>query len=228
MDLPASSSWARGKTEVRYTCEDSVYSYCGGKVDGTVEAHISSPGYPNYYLGGRECVWTIVVGKGQKIQIELSDLSLRMRGEKCEDVLVIKEDKKTLLSLCGDLKTQIKTLSTTNMVEVTMRTASSPQQVYPHRGLLLHYTPYGCSILPPIAEGSSVQHNSSHATITCNLGHVLLSTLLPVTNLHCSHTTHSWTPGVEHCVGVKFLLQYGNKSVVKILSSQNLQQTQAK
>ena len=228
VDLPESVSWGRGRTDVRYSCEESVHSYCGGRVDGVGEGYISSPGYPRYYLGGRECVWTLVVGKGQKIQLELSDLSLRETGEKCKDSVVIKEEGRTLLSLCGGLTSPVSLLSATNHVEVRMRTAASRQQLYPRRGLLLHYTPHGCATPPPIAEGEAVQHNSSLATLTCNQGHVLLSTLRPVATLSCSPTTHTWTPGVEHCVSIQFLLQYGNKSVVTTLSASEFMRLEQK
>merc|ERR1719186_2574674 len=107
-----------------------------------------------------------------------------------------------------------------------MRTAASQQQLYPRRGALLHYTPQGCATPPPIAEGQVVQLNDSHASLTCNPGHILQSTLSPVATLRCIGTTHAWTPQVEHCVGVQFLIQYGNKSVVRVLSYQYQKQEQ--
>ena len=185
VDLPESGSWGRGRTDVRYSCEESVHSYCGGRVDGVGEGYISSPGYPRYYLGGRECVWTMVVEEGQKIQLELADLSLRETREECEDSVLIKEDGRTLLSLCGGLSSPVSLLSATNIVEVRMRTAPSRQQLYPRRGLLLHYTVQGCATPPAIAEGETVKLNTSLASLQCNTGHVLQSTLSPVAIMHC-------------------------------------------
>ena len=149
------------------------------------EGYISSPGYPRYYLGGRECVWTLVVGEGQKIQLELSDLSLRETGEECEDSLVIKEEGRTLLSMCGGLISPVSLLSATNLVEVRMRTAASRQQLYPRRGTLLHYSVQGCATPPPIAEGEAIKMNNSMAVLECNPGHVLQSTLSQVATLQC-------------------------------------------
>ena len=166
-------------------------------------------------------MWTMVVEEGQKIQLELADLSLRETGEECEDSVLIKEEGRTLLSMCGGLSSPVSLLSATNMVEVRMRTAASRQQLYPRRGLLLHFTPHGCAAPPPIAEGSSVQLNTSLARLTCNPGHVLQSTLSPVAMLACSSTTHSWTPQVEHCLSVQFLAMYGDKEVLRALSSQH-------
>ena len=134
---------------------------------------------------------------------------------------MVKEEGKTLLHLCGKLTQPVSLLSTTNLVEVRMRTAASRQQLYSRRGLLLHFTPHGCAAPPPIAEGSSVQLNTSLARLTCNPGHVLQSTLSPVAMLACSSTTHSWTPQVEHCVSVQFLTMYGDKEVLRALTSQH-------
>ena len=221
VDLPESASWGRGRTDVRYECEESVHSYCGGRVDGAEEGYISSPGYPRYYLGGRECVWTLIVGRGQRIQLEVTDLSLRQAGTggQCQDEVTVKEEGDTLLQLCGDLIQPVTLLSTTNQVEVRMRTGASRQQLYPRRGLLLHFTPHGCAAPPPIAEGSIVQHNASLATLTCNPGHVLQSSLAPVARLSCSKATHSWTPQVEHCVSTHFLTMYGSEEVVRALTT---------
>ena len=186
VDLPESASWGRGRTDVRYECEESVHSYCGGRVDVVGEGYISSPGYPRYYLGGRECVWTMVVEEGQKIHLQVADLSLRETGEECSDSVLIKEEGRTLLTLCGALSSPVSLLSATNMVEVRMITKASLQQLYPRRGLLLHYSVQGCVTPPAIAEGSiQVQVNSSLASLQCSTGHVLQSSLSPAARLHC-------------------------------------------
>ena len=97
VDLPESGSWGRGRTSVRYSCQESIHSYCGGRVDVVGEGYISSPGYPRYYLGGRECVWTMMAKEGQKIKLEVADLSLRETGEECHDSVLIKEDGVTMV-----------------------------------------------------------------------------------------------------------------------------------
>ena len=84
-DLKESVSWGKGRTDLGYSCEAGVLSYCGGRVSVSGEGYISSPGYPRYYLGGRECIWNIMAETGQRIELEVVDLALRDTGEKCED-----------------------------------------------------------------------------------------------------------------------------------------------
>ena len=48
VDFPESVSWGRGRTDVRYSCQESIHSSCGGRVDVAGEEYISSPGYPRY------------------------------------------------------------------------------------------------------------------------------------------------------------------------------------
>ena len=40
--------------------------------------YIISPGYPKYYLGGRDCVWTLHAPVRQIIQVNLLDLNLQV------------------------------------------------------------------------------------------------------------------------------------------------------
>ena len=44
--------------------------------------YLSSPGYPKYYLGGRECVWNLYVASGQTILIRILDLQLQVKCER--------------------------------------------------------------------------------------------------------------------------------------------------
>ena len=128
----------------------------------------------------------MVVEVGQKIHLQVANLSLRETGEECSDSVLIKEEGRTLLMLCGRLSSPVSLLSATHVVEVRMRTAASLQQLYPRRGLLLHYTVHGCVTPPAIAEGNiQVQVNSSLASLQCSTGHVLQSTLSPAAMLYC-------------------------------------------
>ena len=63
--------------KVRYSCEKEVSSYCGGILTVSAPGYVSSPAYPKYYLGGRDCIWTLTAGKGQRIEVAVLDLSLR-------------------------------------------------------------------------------------------------------------------------------------------------------
>ena len=134
-DLKESVSWGKGRTDLGYSCEAGVLSYCGGRVSVSGEGYISSPGYPRYYLGGRECVWTIMADQGQRIELEVVDLALRDTADRCEDSVQVREDGLTLMSLCGDLDGRANVVSNSRGVELRMRTAPSGQSLYPHRGL---------------------------------------------------------------------------------------------
>ena len=46
LDLPESRSWGTGRLVVRYTCQEEVFSYCGGKISAEKPGYISSPAYP--------------------------------------------------------------------------------------------------------------------------------------------------------------------------------------
>merc|ERR550534_3248742 len=217
--LRESKAWGLGRTEVRYTCVANLHSYCGGRVEaGGGPGYLASPGYPQFYLGGRECVWSLVADQGQTVLLMLGDLSLRRTGTNgCEDSVVIREEGSTLLELCGDLASPVTVQSYSHQLEVRMRTAPSGQQVYSKRGVLLRYVPQGCATPPPISEGSAVFVNSTHAHMLCSTGHVFRSSLQQDVWLHCR--AWLWSPPVEHCVSLKFLLQYGNSSVVRAIGS---------
>jgi CUB domain len=78
---------------VYFRCEEAVSSYCGGRIEavdviaadvtaataaGTANGYLSSPGYPKYYLGGRECVWSIQAASGQTVSLQLWDISTQV------------------------------------------------------------------------------------------------------------------------------------------------------
>ena len=108
-----------GPAEVMYTCEAGVVSYCGGRVEVAGPGYLSSPGYPRYYLAGRECVWTLAAGRGQILSLQViklqprllimlaqvTDLSLRTTPD-CADSLLVVEDGVRLLQLCGGTASQ--------------------------------------------------------------------------------------------------------------------------
>ena len=75
--LPGSEGWGFGRLDIRYSCVGSNDSYCSGRAEGMRTGYIASPGYPRYYLGGRECVWNLLLEKGQTIKIQVKDLNLR-------------------------------------------------------------------------------------------------------------------------------------------------------
>ena len=218
-DLAESQSWGRGRTDIGYSCEAGVLSYCGGRVSVSGEGYISSPGYPRYYLGGRECIWNIMADLGQKIELDVVDLALRDTGGECEDKVEVREEGLTLMSLCGDLEGRAGLVSSSRGVELRMRTAPSGQSLYPHRGLLLHYNVQGCPTPGPIADGRvEVAGDGLTASLHCDPEHVLQSSLTQSLELSCDNKTWAWAPAIAHCVSIPFLLQYANSSVVSFLT----------
>ncbi len=65
-------------TSLLLRCEESVSSYCGGRVEADSPGYLTSPGYPKYYLGGRECVWSLQAAAGQTLTIQLWDVSTQV------------------------------------------------------------------------------------------------------------------------------------------------------
>ena len=164
-------------------------------------------------------MWTLVTGRGQQIMMTVLDLSLRESGGgSCDDWVTIREEAGTDLTLCGHQRKPVTVLTSSSMVSVKLVTGDDPHHLHSHRGLLLQVHPQGCPPPPPVAEGRVEQHNSTHATLTCNQGHVIQSTLSPVSTLHCS--TFSWIPVVEHCVSTTFLTMHGTKEVRRALADQ--------
>ena len=46
--------------------------------------YLTSPGYPKYYLGGRECVWSLQAASGQAVSL------LKLKGTSgvyCNDII---------------------------------------------------------------------------------------------------------------------------------------------
>ena len=219
--LSESVSWGKGRTDMGYSCEAGVLSYCGGRVAVSGHGYISSPGYPSYYLGGRECVWTIQAQPGQRIQLEVVDLALREGGGggQCQDSVELREEGLSLLSLCGDLQGRANVASSSRQVELRMRTAASKQSLYPRRGLLLHYSVQGCPTPGPVADGEvEVGEDGETARLSCLLDHVLQASLTQAATLRCDNKSWTWSPPVSHCISVSFLIQYANQSVVKFLT----------
>ena len=91
-----SEGWGFGRLDIRYSCVGSTDSYCSGRVEEMRTGYMASPGYPSYYLGGMECVWKLLVEKGQMVKIEVKYLDLREAQETCKNFVVVKEEGRTL------------------------------------------------------------------------------------------------------------------------------------
>ena len=131
---------------------------------------------------------------------------------------MVKEEGKTLLSVCGVLLSPISVVSETGKVDIHMRSGASKQQLYAKRGLLLKYTAQGCPEPTAIAEGNVRRLNSTQVLLQCIPDHLFISTLQSSIILNCDSDTLTWIPAVEHCVSLQCLLQYSNSSTVKTLT----------
>jgi hypothetical protein len=61
---------------------------CGGELTDET-GQLTSPGYPNPYPGNVECVWTIIVALGKRINITIDDFQMEQTVNCSYDVLEV-------------------------------------------------------------------------------------------------------------------------------------------
>ncbi|CAL4068002.1 unnamed protein product, partial [Meganyctiphanes norvegica] len=118
------------KPEFHRTCNSEKYAQSGW---------LQSIGYPEYYLGDQPCTLSIHVDEGQRIQLTISDISIRdMRdGEKtCTDSVVVREGEHELLHRCGESNKPLTVTSEGNLINVTLIATS---ELYPKRGYIAYW-----------------------------------------------------------------------------------------
>lgn len=219
-DLPEGLSTG-GRLDVKYSCGENVNSYCGGAIQVGQGGHISTPGYPKYYLGGKDCLWALTAAQGQKVQLTIMDMSLRS-----EDCVQVQDGADLISEECGPSLVSRTFNSRENSITLRLRTSNSSQQhLFPKRGILAKYSGLGCAVPGPIADGEVTFINSSWAQFTCHQGHVFKSSLSSLRSVQCRDS--QWREGLEHCVSVEFLLQYGDEEVVRSLQISYSQLTQS-
>jgi len=180
---------------------------------------------PQVLPGGPGLCVALGVKPGQQLKLTVMDLSLRgVQTPECQDSVRISDAGNVLVDLCGELDKPKELFSESGTVEVRMRSEASRQQLYPHRGLLINFSPVGCPDPRAPAEGIVATRNKTHAEMVCHPGNVFMSTLSSTSTASCRD--NSWVPPVEHCVSVNFLMEYGNKSVVNSLTSSHGQVSQ--
>ena len=65
------------KIQMVVICDNSVLILvCGGDLRGQNYGTIRSPGYPGPYPVNRDCIWTVRVASGMKIQFAFGHLAL--------------------------------------------------------------------------------------------------------------------------------------------------------
>jgi len=57
------------------------YAGCGGRIIGEY-GRLSSPGYPNRYAHGIDCIWKVTTELGTKVQLTIYDMEIE-RAHDC-------------------------------------------------------------------------------------------------------------------------------------------------
>ncbi|XP_032520799.2 cubilin homolog [Danaus plexippus] len=146
----------------------NYHTICNNNVSGPYGV-IESPGYPNKYPINSNCLWTITVPKGNKINITFTNFDLfspisrpfyrifrpynRIRStDPCSaDYLQVKEtsEEKFGPKLCGTIMPRLIT-SEKNSVQIKF-VSTSP---FPHKGFRLEWLSFGCGGYIQKASGS--------------------------------------------------------------------------
>ncbi|CRK97366.1 CLUMA_CG010757, isoform A [Clunio marinus] len=159
---------------------------------------ITNPGYPSFYIGkNNECRSRLNLTDGQSIALTILDLHLRLE-DYCKDSLEIYDviSRRTLFRGCSDLSRPIRVQSTSNSVEILLRTKS--RSIYPKRGFLIHYKAVGC-ILPSTPSKVILDYNyESQARFICQPKHVFPDSSQPERVLQCENET--WNDTLVNCV----------------------------
>ncbi|XP_023320806.1 uncharacterized protein LOC111695648 [Eurytemora carolleeae] len=217
LELPESRLWGDGRIDVKFRCETKIASFCGGKLDVSKPGYISSPGYPRYYLGGRECVWNLHAPLGQTVQIHILDLSIQ--GSDCISLI---ENGETRMEHCGDLSNTISFSSRSNQLELRMSTVNG--KLFPRRGLLLNYKSAGCSTPPPLHRANIILQNSTHTVYHCEDGSLFKSNISAYKIVECRGSV--WNSEPDSCTPIHQLVQ-GAFNVQGVQSVQSVPSVQS-
>ncbi|XP_068083513.1 uncharacterized protein [Anabrus simplex] len=200
-DHKPAESWGPGLVYVKYACMEGVNMsrYCMQDVVANDEGFLQTPAYPSYYVGQQECKWTVKSPPGQKVLLQLLDISLRGIGPRevnCTDHLTVVENDRTVLSTCGDEADLIQILSESNTLEVTITTAS--KKMFPKRGVLAHYKAIGCVHPSPPHDGYVIYRNETFGEYMCCVGYAFPDTLEKTRVLQCINN-NTWNNTLPDC-----------------------------
>ncbi|CAG7733252.1 unnamed protein product, partial [Allacma fusca] len=68
---------------------NTTLPHCGGSITNQTHGAISSPGYPSNYPHNRDCVWTLSVNLGKRIQLVFATMRLEIHPNCSFDYLRI-------------------------------------------------------------------------------------------------------------------------------------------
>ena len=120
-------------------------SYCNIKLTDSF-GYVSNPGYPKFYPP-YDCKWKIIGYPGQRIEIQILDLSLKeprftsnkklLNNYECTDNLAIVDMNVRRMMLCGETKSNlIEYRSKTNELIIDFHSF----EFSPTRGIFFRYT----------------------------------------------------------------------------------------
>ncbi|KAF7488017.1 hypothetical protein SSS_02943 [Sarcoptes scabiei] len=192
-----------GWINLKYICipNAKLNSYCNIQLKDNF-GYVTNPGYPKYYPP-YDCNWKIIGYPGQRVQIEILDLSIkepfynrrRLTNYECTDNVAIIEDDVKQFSLCGESKSNlIEFRSKSNELDVEFKSFNFS----PTRGLLFKYTMIDCPTLKPPSNGY-MYRNQSLAFYNCYFDYVFEDTGLSTKILFCQYQSY-WNGTVSRCI----------------------------
>ncbi|XP_063884131.1 uncharacterized protein LOC135113074 [Scylla paramamosain] len=219
LDHQFSQVWRGGALWVRYNCvsQSSFHRVCGTEVKGQ-EGWLKSVGYPQYYLGNPSvCTLTVTADQGQRLQLTISDLSIREIMQptetRCKDSVEVSEGSKVMLERCGDTNRPLTITSVGPSLNVTL---SASSHVFPKRGYVAYYKALGCPTPDIPQDGYLAFRNGTHAEFWCCVRHAFPDTLTRKRVLECGRL-NTWNEELPDCVDLDELLNAGNITMEKYL-----------
>ncbi|GLV42555.1 Cubulin 2 [Carabus blaptoides fortunei] len=210
-DQPGSEFWGSGEIYLKYACmpDGQLTRFCNANVTipegGGVGAQgfISTPAYPNYYVGHAECRWRIIAPQYQRVEVTLLDVALSgadTKSKQCEDELIVSDEQSDLVNTCQQKEIPHIVLSASNTVDirVTGRTGS----LVPKRGILLYYRALECPTPGAPTDGYLVHRNTTAALYMCCVGYVFPDTLQRTRTLTCLQNAWDTTLPAE-CINLQ-------------------------
>lgn len=128
-----------------FTTAAKMNSYCNVQLTDSF-GYVSNPGYPKFYPP-YDCKWKIIGYPGQRIEIQILDLSLKeprftsnkklLNNYECTDNLAIVDMNVRRMMLCGETKSNlIEYRSKTNELIIDFHSF----EFSPTRGIFFRYT----------------------------------------------------------------------------------------
>ncbi|KAB7497114.1 hypothetical protein Anas_09506, partial [Armadillidium nasatum] len=195
-------NWKGHVLRVDYECvqENSFYRTCGEKIEAQ-KGFIQNVGYPKYYLGPGACTFTLLVDSGQRVKLQLYDVSIRGIYHTTDDPrsMSVIHSKKFLYVKRDYHKPKNYIYVKREIVRPTEQECRDFIAVSEGSTELLR----NCRVqTPPLPEDGYMSHrNATHAEFWCCVRHVFPDTMQRVKYLTCRYDMQ-WDKVVPDCVGM--------------------------